>query len=711
MIEIKSLTKVYKKRNKITARALDDINLSLEEKGMIFLLGKSGSGKSTLLNVLGGLDKYDSGEVIVKGKSLSDFTQLDLDGYRNTSIGFIFHEYNILNGFTIGENICLALELQGKKATQEEVKEILKQVELDGFEDKKPNELSAGQLQKVAIARALIKNAHIIMADEPTGILDRNTGRQVLETLKKLSKDRLVLITTRDKEFAEKYGDRVIEIADGKIVRDTSYAVDESEKRVSKNKIQEQLSSKHYLSEDVKLIPSKLPVKKAVKTGASSLRAKPVRLLITILLCSFAFTIFGVADAIAAYNRDDTLVNSIVEQKVNYVSIGKQVRKAVDAAMFREENLNDNDVNWVKNELPYLSFICIYTPQTELLIGNLNDENGLALNGGYYTRKVSGFAEVSSDDIKQLGYTLLAGRMAKNADEVVITKYIYEHYKQAGYKNPDNLNDVSTIYSENDILDKKIDVGGKTFIICGVLDTAFNNTRYLKFKDFNYKNKSDKLFDSDSSLKQELEIILRKGPHSVLYVAEGFAKSNDISNSNPYGYLISKMPDDKGKIKGIVEFVNDTEENQSVQYTLYNEVANSLGFVSGVVLVSAVLSLYIGIGLTILGTVLLMSFIVASISYKKQEIRILRAMGARRSAVFLIFLAESSIIAVINGIVGFVLSWMFVEHINNMIMTKFNLPLMLFDVGLRQLGLIFIISIGVTIISSIFPLFKVARMR
>ena len=207
MIEVKNLKKTYKPKKGAAVQALKGINLKFEEKGLVFILGKSGSGKSTLLNMLGGLDKFDDGEIIIKGKSSKQFTQSDFDSYRNTFIGFIFQEYNILNDFTVGANIALAMELQGRKPTKEELNKILDEVDLTGFASRKPNELSGGQKQRVAIARALIKNPEIIMADEPTGALDSNTGKQVFDTLKKLSKDKLVIVVSHDRDFAEQYGD------------------------------------------------------------------------------------------------------------------------------------------------------------------------------------------------------------------------------------------------------------------------------------------------------------------------------------------------------------------------------------------------------------------------------------------------------------------------------------------------------------------------
>ena len=218
MLQTQNLVKIYKPKKGVPVKALDNVSLTLPEKGMVFLLGKSGSGKSTLLNILGGLDRYNSGDILVMGKSTKKWGQRHFDSYRNTYVGFIFQEYNILDEFSVGANIALALQLQGHKPTSEQINSILKEVDLDGYGNRNPNELSGGQKQRVAIARALVKNPKIIMADEPTGALDSTTGRQVLNTLKKLSQDKLVIIVSHDREFAEQYGDRIINIDSYRIV-------------------------------------------------------------------------------------------------------------------------------------------------------------------------------------------------------------------------------------------------------------------------------------------------------------------------------------------------------------------------------------------------------------------------------------------------------------------------------------------------------------
>ena len=185
MLSVKNLVKIYQQKKAEPVRALDGVSIDFADTGLVFLLGKSGSGKSTLLNAIGGLDSFDEGEIIIKGKSSKEFSQSDFDSYRNTFIGFIFQEYNILENFTVEKNLALAIELQGKKPNKDEIYDLLEKVDMLQYAKRKPNQLSGGQKQRVAIARALIKHPEIIMADEPTGALDSNTGKQVMETLRK----------------------------------------------------------------------------------------------------------------------------------------------------------------------------------------------------------------------------------------------------------------------------------------------------------------------------------------------------------------------------------------------------------------------------------------------------------------------------------------------------------------------------------------------
>lgn len=388
MLEVKNLVKVYKIKGGVETKALDDVSVTFPETGLVFLLGKSGSGKSTLLNMIGGLDRPDSGEIIVKGRSSKNFSQSDFDSYRNTYIGFIFQEYNVLNEFNIEQNISLALQLQGKKNDKEAVNALLKEVDLEGFNRRKPNTLSGGQKQRIAIARALIKQPEIIMADEPTGALDSNTGKQVLETLKKLSKKKLVIIVSHDQDFAEEYGDRIIELKDGKILSDKSKekvppkALNEKMQIINGNIIDikngselteadfkqlyqmikkqnkevlistgeenikvtkkaaritddgsgerfsntKEVKVKEYDGKNTKFIRSHMPFSRAFKMGASGLKSKPFRLIFTILLSVVSFTMFGVVSTLMFYDQSYSLAKAMENMDRTSESITKKYK-------------------------------------------------------------------------------------------------------------------------------------------------------------------------------------------------------------------------------------------------------------------------------------------------------------------------------------------------------------------------------------------------
>ncbi len=215
------ICKTYRPRGGVPVEALRGVTLRFGERGMVFILGKSGSGKSTLLHILGGLDDADAGYLEIDGKTTQAFSRKDFDDYRNEYVGFVFQEYNLLPTFTVRENLSIALELQGKSASEEQIAAALAKVGLAGMEKRKPTELSGGQRQRVAIARAMIKEPEMILADEPTGALDEETGQSVLKLLKQLSEEKLVIVVSHDRDFAERFGDRIIELADGAVVRDT----------------------------------------------------------------------------------------------------------------------------------------------------------------------------------------------------------------------------------------------------------------------------------------------------------------------------------------------------------------------------------------------------------------------------------------------------------------------------------------------------------
>ena len=231
MLQIKNIYKQYKTGDLIQ-QALDDVSLNLRDNEFVAILGPSGSGKTTLLNIIGGLDRYDKGDLIINGISTKKYKDRDWDSYRNHTIGFVFQSYNLIPHQTILSNVELALTISGisKNTRRQKAIEALEKVRLANQIHKKPNQLSGGQMQRVAIARALVNDPDIVLADEPTGALDSDTSIQVMELLKEVSKDRLVVMVTHNPELAKTYATRIVNIKDGKLLSDTNPYVIENEK-------------------------------------------------------------------------------------------------------------------------------------------------------------------------------------------------------------------------------------------------------------------------------------------------------------------------------------------------------------------------------------------------------------------------------------------------------------------------------------------------
>ena len=244
MLQIKNIFKTYKTGD-LVQKALNDVSLNFRDNEFVAILGPSGSGKTTLLNIIGGLDRYDDGDLIINGVSTKNYKDRDFDAYRNHSIGFVFQSYNLIPHQSILSNVELALTIGGIKA-QERRRRAIDALEAVGLKEqmhKKPNQMSGGQMQRVAIARALVNNPEIVLADEPTGALDTKTSMQVMELLKEVAKDRLVIMVTHNRELADKYANRIVRLKDGQIISDSNpYTIDEEINDNPKKKLKAHMS-------------------------------------------------------------------------------------------------------------------------------------------------------------------------------------------------------------------------------------------------------------------------------------------------------------------------------------------------------------------------------------------------------------------------------------------------------------------------------------
>ena len=571
MLEVRDLKKIYKTKKAAAVHALDGVSLQFPETGMVFLLGKSGSGKSTLLNVCGGLDSPTSGEVIVKGRSSKDFSQSDFDSYRNTFIGFIFQEYNILNEFTVEDNIALALELQGKPKDKAAINALLEEVDLVGYAKRKPNTLSGGQKQRIAIARALVKKPEIIMADEPTGALDSFTGKQVFDTLKKLSKTKLVIVVSHDRDFAEQYGDRIIELKDGLVLSDETKThaeneavsdnmsvigdvlcikkgteltehdfgrikdflkksdtdvviatdkksvktfktaariTDEGQMEVFRETAADGIAKRQYTKEESRFIRSKLPLRHAFKIGVSGLKSKPIRLFFTILLCTVAFVLFGMLSTLNFYDSEATFRQTMRDTDISSIRLSKQYKEIITWYQYGEEQ--DSYETWNSGR---------FSPEeVEALADKLNSNafGGIEYGGSFNLRQVTSpywqnyiraFAALPEGNNLR---DRMSGEYPRETGEIALSSYLADMLVACNVY--DNNGNALELESTDELIGKTVAISGREFKITGIVDSGSIPREFDGLKENGGQN--------DYSLQYKLMSALESGLHLLAFVSD-----------------------------------------------------------------------------------------------------------------------------------------------------------------------------------------------
>jgi len=736
MLELKKVNKIYKQKKGETIVALNDVSIKFQNKGMIFVLGKSGSGKSTLLNLLGGLDTYDSGEIIIKDSSSKSFSQKDFDSYRNTYVGFIFQEYNILNEFSVGKNIGLALELQNRKADDSIIGEYLKLVDLDGYANRKPMELSGGQRQRVAIARALIKSPDIILADEPTGALDSKTGEQVLESLKLLAKEKLVIVVSHDREYAEKFADRIIEFKDGKVISDVTKAEVEPEKVspsinkigegiihikkdqelddgelqalsklikeadcdifitnskktsdefLSNNNISESGNKEVFLESDLNdekynenrgkfvLKKGKLPFNIAFKMGLSALKTKKIRLVLAILLTSISLVLFGLADTLSAWHEENYTIDLIKNSDTNKfnVSLGKYYTTST--------------INSINQEYNGLEFALLY------------QENVLS-----DFRRNSDFRYVPYDDfmmkrsIGDLGFSIEYGRLPNNANEIVLPKFLASFYIGGYYFNHDTWTEVQ-INNYNNLLGVQLRTydGITNYQIVGIVDTGLP-IQYFPTNAERFMN------DYNSDIWVRFMDLVRDGnEHTVIYAAPGtITAMNSASNA----LLMFE------NLNNLARLYRDYFIGENAFY-LRGATFSTLRTLGQLVDVLHTAFNITAIIIAVFAGLLILNFITVSISYKKRQIGVLRAIGAKSKDIFFIFFYEGLCLAIISYIIAMISIIIFKDFINESFREGFAVNINILLITYRQFVLVFALALGTTFVSSFIPIYKTCRKK
>lgn len=324
MLQLKDIVKTYN-TGETQSTALKGINITFRENEFVSVLGQSGSGKTTLLNIIGGLDRYTSGDLIINGVSTKQYYDEQWDAYRNDSIGFVFQSYNLIPHQSVLSNVELSLTLAGvsKKERRTRAKEVLKKVGLEEHMYKKPNQMSGGQMQRVAIARALINNPDILLADEPTGALDSKTSIQIMELLKEVAKDKLVIMVTHNPELAQKYSTRIITINDGSVVSDTNPYEPQEVENTPKKRTKIKLP---------------MPFKTALALSFNNLKTKKTRTALTAFAGSIG--IIGIALVLSLSSGMQDYISDIQENMLSSYPITIQ-NQSVDVKENRQEVLDE----------------------------------------------------------------------------------------------------------------------------------------------------------------------------------------------------------------------------------------------------------------------------------------------------------------------------------------------------------------------------------
>ena len=409
MLELKNITKIYKTGD-FTQKALNKVSINFRENEFVSILGPSGSGKTTLLNIIGGLDKYTSGDLIINEISTKKYKDKNWDSYRNHRIGFVFQSYNLIPHQTILSNVELALTLSGvgKKERKRRAVKALKEVGLSEHIHKKPNQLSGGQMQRVAIARALINNPDILLADEPTGALDSETSKQIMKLLKNISKDKLVIMVTHNPDLANEYSNRIISLKDGEVTSDTN--------PYNGNEVVEYKKSRHK--------KTSMSFLTALSLSLNNLMTKKGRTLLTAFAGSIG--IIGIALILSISNGVNNYVDKVQEDTLTSYPLTIE-KTSVDGSTLMESFMGNNDNDNHELDAVYSNDIMtnmITTMYGGVTTNNLKDfkkyiENNKELkeytNDIRYTYDLD--LQIYKDDIKVNPSNLMGGMFGRSNDE------------------------------------------------------------------------------------------------------------------------------------------------------------------------------------------------------------------------------------------------------------------------------------------------------
>lgn len=738
MIKIDSLEKTYSFKKGKKVKALKGVSFELFDAGLVFIAGENGSGKSALLSLLGGLDRPTGGEIVIDGVSSRDFGERDLDAYRNEYAGLVFQDPDLLERYSAGANVELALELQGKRAQREQVEALFRALELadDGgntFYERRIQELSDGQKQRVALARALIKGPELLLADEPAGALDREEGEALYALLKKISADKLIVVATRDRERAERYGDRIIELKEGSVVSDRAVTAAHSGGESKRGRL------------FFPRMPGKLPFVRALSMSLAALRDKKVQLIVCVLFAVLSLSSFGfslvcaTADPVTAelkmaydagvktvilagnstrvhrhvydggrlptsvYVGEDTqyLVPEQIEILEDYSAIMPLLPESTDNKIDGQGYfaISDEDLSFAEKYNPY-NFLGRYPPISRVI----------------ELDPVTGASDAALTPDPRL---TVECRLPRTFDEIALTDFQADMFIRFGYKDADGDGRTYAIEDPDDLIGKTIH--GLT--ICGVYATGEDKEWFKRMYDFDNEgdfpepNKySSYVFFEDID---NFVYTWMQGVHPMKYafVCEGFYEHSEGREYYLYEVLY-KLSGDISKDKEIFARLSYKRDQVSpgpgqtnidtICYAAKPKTAYS-GFSEATASVRDryVIRLWASISLAaaFIGALLLMNYLRLGANARKRETSILRMLGVRRRDIGLICVVEGLAIALIV----FVLSLLAIGVACIIVNMKFYL--WMYVLGTIPIFAVLAVSIAVGALASAIAAILVTRKK
>jgi len=678
MIELINVSKSYYIKNKKIA-ALNNVSISFPNNGLIFITGKSGSGKTTLLNVIGGLDTFDSGSFKFQGNIISDFNENSWSKYRNSYVGYIFQDDNLLEEFNVYENISLPLGFQRNIPIDESISKALDEVGLKDYEARKINELSGGQKQRVAIARSLVKQSKVLLADEPTGSLDSETSEDIFKLLKRLSKTQLIIVVSHDISSAEKYGDEIIEIKDGNIIKNTK------------------TTKKSGTRTPLNLKKGKIDSKCKLKLSINSFLRKPFRFLVLLFLCTFGFSLMAGAIKFCFWNPEQVEEQLLSSQTIVYVS-----RTAIEVEsdnyfhMMQERKFDDKSINDFCSLFPGVQLISYGADYPNDVYVRYYSEPSIREStyyGGIQTR----YLNCNQQMLEKMGFTLEAGTYPSDdweLSDIGITKHMFEMFKLFGFYNYDKNTGIESkveIKSYKDIIGLKSYTGNT--IKC-IIDTHEDLEQFSQIK--NYALGVSQTYNASYETSNYYNFFTK-----TCFQCSIFLSPNYQLISEEKDYIALLYDEDIFEKYNIVSKILESNEYQFEDYysaVLKNHTSSAYKFGKTMLIVAFTIIIF--------SIVLFTNFISTSILEKYKQIGILCALGADKKSIMSVFVLQN----ILTGTVIFICSFFSIKYLVLPLLlllgTADGFPVAWYSIGAIDYVLIFAAIISSSIISSTIPFVK-----